>query len=122
MRRVRWSERRVRALDRLVGRQRALARGEDVVLGRGGEGHPLGLDVLAPARPGLQRHVVAAAGERAAERDRRKRVARVAEGAEQEPQALAQAASSATRRSCCRRSSFVNATGLMPSVPTPASR
>ncbi len=32
------------------------------------------------------------------------------------------AASSATRRSCVRRSSAVNASGVIPSVPTPASR
>ena len=112
-----------RPLDRLVGRQRPLAGGEDVVLGRGGEAHPLALDVLLPALPGLQRHRVAAGGELAAERDHRERVPGVAEGAEQDPRgAVTQAASSAMSRSCSSRSAFVNASGLTPSVPTPASR
>ena len=76
-----------RALDRLVGRQRALARGEDVVLRRRREGHPLALDVLLPAPPGLQRDRMPAARELAAERDHREGVPGVAEGPEQDPPA-----------------------------------
>jgi len=57
-------------------------------------------------------------------------VAGVAEGAEQHaPRHYGvghwrpdQAASSASRRSCARRSSAVKAVGVTPSVPTPASR
>ena len=73
-----------RALDRLVGRQRPFARGEDVVLGRRREAHPLVLDVLLPAPPGLQRDVVPAAGQLAAQCDDREGVARIAEGVEQD--------------------------------------
>ena len=49
-----------RAHRRLVGLQRLLARGEDLVLGRGGERHPRGLGRLAPALPRLDPHLVAA--------------------------------------------------------------
>ncbi len=69
--------------DGLVEVQRLGARGEDLVLGRRREGEALGLDVLAPARPGLQRDLVAAGRERAPERDHREGVAGVAEGAQQ---------------------------------------
>jgi hypothetical protein len=66
---------------------------------------------------------VAAAAELAAERNERERVSGIAERAEQQPLAgAAQEASSAISRSCSSRSPFVNASGLTPSVPTPASR
>jgi hypothetical protein len=77
--------------------------------------------VRLPAPPGLQHHVVPLRGERAAEGDRRECVAGVAEGAEEQAQA-GQPLSSATRRNCSMRSSFDPATGVIPSVPTPASR
>ena len=68
--------------DGLVEVQRLGAGGEHAVLGRSREGKALGLDVLAPALPGLQRHVVAASGERPPEGDHREGVAGVAEGAQ----------------------------------------
>ena len=115
--------------DGLVEVERLGALREDLVLGRGRERHPLALDVALPAPPGLQRDLVTARHERAAERDHRKSVAGVAEGAQQDPAAGghawprgAQAASSASRRICSRRSSRPNAVGVIPSVPTPASR
>ncbi len=57
--------------------------GEDLVLGRRGEGEALGLDVLPPARPGLKRDVVPARRERPPEGDHGEGVPWVAEGAEQ---------------------------------------
>ena len=71
---------------RLVRLERPLARGEDLVLGRGGERHPGRLGGLLPAPPGLQRDRVAARDERLAEREHRERVARVAERAEVDAQ------------------------------------
>ena len=115
-----------------------------MVLGCGREVDALGLDVRLPAAPGLQRDVVSAGDERAPEGDHGKGVAGVAEGAEQHPpgrrasisapcarwaarslatgRVAGQAASSASSRSCCRRSGAVKAVGVTPSVPTPASR
>ena len=77
---------RRRAHHGLVGLQRPLARGEDVVLGRRLEGHPGGVHVGFPARPRLQHHLVPARHELAAQRDEGERVPGVAEGAQQEPQ------------------------------------
>ena len=79
--------------DGLVGLQRALARGEDVVLGRGRE-----RACPRPRRrpPSASRSAATTswprAHERAPERDERERVARVAEGAQQQPQRDGQAA------------------------------
>ena len=70
----------------LVGLQRPFERGEDVVLRRRLEAHSRGAHVVLPARPGLQHHLVPARGKRPAQRDERKRVPRVAEGAQQQPQ------------------------------------
>ena len=92
-----------------------------MVLGSRGEAHPLAPHVLLPAPPGLQRDVMSAPGQLAAQRDDGKRVPRIAERTEQDPP-VAQEASSAISRSCSSRSPFVNASGLTPSVPTPASR
>jgi hypothetical protein len=79
---------------------------------------------------------VAARRELAAQRDRGERVARIAEGGDQEAAALARArgpgrlgqatpavsASSANSRIICLRASASKATGVVTSVPTPASR
>ena len=82
-----------RAHHRLVGLQRPLERGEDVVLRRRRErACPSALDVVLPALPRLQRHLVPARAQRAPERDDRERVARVAEGAQEQPQRTRQAA------------------------------
>ncbi len=108
--------------DGLVEGERLGARGKHLVLGCGREGDALGFDLCLPARPRLQRDGVPSCRERAPERDHRKRVAGVAEGAQQDLHAAYAAASSASRRSCCRRSGAVNAVGVTPSVPTPASR
>ncbi len=72
--------------DGLVEIERLGTLREHLILGRRGEADALGLDVGAPACPRLQRHVVSARHERAAERDHRKRVPGIAEGAEQHPQ------------------------------------
>ncbi len=68
---------------RLVEAERLGAVGKDAVLGRGGEGEALGLHVRLPAR-----HVCsvtrARARERPAQGDHRERVARIAEGAQQD--------------------------------------
>ena len=93
--------------DRLVEVEWLRAGGEHAVLGRGGEAKALGLDILSPARPCLQCDVVAARAERAAEGDHRECVAGVAECAEQHRRPFdgqSRAASSASRRSCSRRS------------------
>ncbi len=74
-----------RVHDRLVEVKRLGPAGKDLVLRRGSEVEPLGLDVLLPAPPGLKRHVVSAGGERAPEGDHREGVPGVAEGAEQHP-------------------------------------
>ena len=71
---------------RLVGLQRPLAGGEDLVLRRGGELDPGRLRRLLPAAPGLQRDGVAAVDERLAEREHRERVAGIAERAEVDAQ------------------------------------
>ena len=106
--------------DRLVGPERLAVAREDRELGRGREAQPLALGVRRPARPRLQQHVVAAGAQRAAEGQEREGVPGVAERAEEDPQAASR--HSATRRSCVSRSSFVKASGVTPSVPTPASR
>jgi hypothetical protein len=67
--------------DRLVEIEGLGSRREDLILRRGGEGEPLALDVLLPALPGLQRDLVAALGQRAAERNSRECVSGIAEGA-----------------------------------------
>ena len=59
-----------------------------VFLGRG-EAEPGALDRVAALLPGLDRHLVAARGQRPAQRDRREDVPGVAEGGEQQPQACA---------------------------------
>ena len=96
---------------RLVGLQRPLARGEDVVLGRRLEAHARGPHVVLPALPGLQHHLVPARRERAAQRDQRERVPGVAEGAQQQPQR------SVRRRQAPRRAAA--ARGARPG-PTPS--
>src|SRR5262249_5846709 len=116
-----------RALGRHVRLQRALGGRERRVLRCRRECHAQRHDVIAPALPRLQHHLVAARDERATEGDRRERVARVAERAQDAPRApsLRYAASSASwaiTRSCSSRASRVNAIGETPSVPTPASR
>ena len=73
---------------RLVEVERLRPGGEHLVLGGGGERETLGLDVVAPARPRLQRHLVAAGAQGAAEGDHREGVARIAERAEQQAQGL----------------------------------
>ena len=108
------------AHDRLVGLERALSGGEDVVLGRGGERHARRLDMPAPALPGLEGHVVAARREALAQRQHRKGVPGIAEGGEEKP--APQDASVAIWRSCSTRSSASKDIGLTMSVPTPASR
>ena len=94
--------------DGLIEVQRLGSGRKHLVLGRGRRRHALGLDVLAPARPRLQRDVVPARDERASERDHREGVAGVAKGAQQHPQRpsggvwhdrAGQAASSASMRS-----------------------
>jgi hypothetical protein len=70
---------------RVVRVERVAGRGEDGVLGRRVERHAAGEDVVLPAPPGLQGHVVATCRERPAQRDGGERVARVAERAEQQP-------------------------------------
>ncbi len=71
--------------DRLVEVERLGPRGEHLVLGRRREVESLRLDVPPASAPRLQRDVVPARGERAAERDHREGVTGVAEGAEQHP-------------------------------------
>ena len=72
-----------------VERWRAgIAGGEDAILGGGGEGEPLGFDLVLPALPGLQRDVVSARGKGTPEGDHGEGVAGVAEGAEQHSQGL----------------------------------
>ena len=88
---------------------------------------PSALDVVAPAPPGLQHDLVAALAQRLAERDDREGVAGVAEGAEEDPHGAA--------RRRLRGGQLghepqlleavglrLNASGVTPSVPTPASR
>ena len=116
--------------DGLVEVERLWTGRKDLVLRRGGEANALRLDGLAPASPGLERDLMTARDERTAQRDHGEGVTRVAEGAQQHPargcrcghRRLAQAASSASIRSCSRRSCAVNAVGVTPRVPTPASR
>ncbi len=129
--------------DGFVEVERLGALREDLVLGGGREADALGLDVLLPALPGLQRDVVPARDERAPERDHREGVAGVAEGAEQHAQSRGRGVAGACGRArACgvaqaarlrrrarqagaaarRRSAAVKAVGVTPSVPTPASR
>ncbi len=120
--------------DGLVEVERLGPRREHLVLGRGGEGHALGLDVRLPAPPGLQRDVVPARGERAAERDHREGVTRVAEGAQQDahrrtggrvqrlPGGRGSAGELGEQPQLLEALGAVNAVGVTPSVPTPASR
>src|SRR5690606_23029334 len=105
---------------RLVGLQRPSLGGEDLVLRRGLEAHPLALDVLAPAAPGLEADLVATGGQRLPERDRREGVAGVAEGGEQEAEPRAQTSSASSRR-IRERDSKSHAIGVIISVPTPAA-
>jgi hypothetical protein len=77
--------------------------------------------MLSPLDPGLHAHVVASAGESAAEGERGERVARLAEGREEEPPAPAQT-SSAMSRIMRFRSAGSKARGVQMSVPTPAAR
>ena len=65
---------------------------------------------------------MAARGEGLPQRDRRERVPRVAEGGEQEPAPVGQAAISASSRIIRVRPSASKAIGEHTSVPTPASR
>jgi hypothetical protein len=74
---------------RLIRLQRPLSRGEDLVLGSGGEVHARGLGGLAPALPRLDPDVVAARHELGPQGDDRKGVPRVAERAQQHPHASA---------------------------------
>ncbi|HLL92900.1 MAG TPA: hypothetical protein VK252_08170 [Solirubrobacteraceae bacterium] len=69
---------------RLIEVQRLRTRGEDLVLRRRRERQALILDVLLPARPRLQRHLMPARRQRAPQRDHREGVARVAERAQQD--------------------------------------
>ncbi len=73
---------RVRSLGRVGVRRRE----HPVFLGRG-EAQAGALDRRPPLLPGLDRHLVAAPGQRPPERDRREDVARVAEGGDEEPHA-----------------------------------
>ena len=113
-----------RSDDRLVGLQRPFLGGEHRVLGRRHEAHPVGLHVIAPARPRLEGHIVAAGGQFRAQSEHREGVAGLPEGPEEEAQRTgrAQAASSATARSCSIRSWRSKAIGVTIRVPTPASR
>uniref|UniRef100_A0A6J6A0P8 Unannotated protein n=1 Tax=freshwater metagenome TaxID=449393 RepID=A0A6J6A0P8_9ZZZZ len=108
--------------NRLIGLQWPFTGGEDGVLGCRREANPLSAHERLPGLRGLQCHFVATFAQRAAKRDHREGVARVAKGAEQQLHPVQSAASSAISRSWVIRSSRVNATGLTPSVPTPASR
>ena len=66
---------------RLVEVKRLGSGGKHLILGGGGKRQALALYVRAPARPRLQRDLMAARGQRSAEGDHRKRVAGIAEGA-----------------------------------------
>ena len=105
---------------RRVGLQPLVRGGEDLVLGRRREAHARRLDRLAPLLQVSSATSWPRSTQRVAQRDHRERVARVAEGAEEDPQTTV--ASSATCRSCSHRSSNVHAIGATISVPTPASR
>src|SRR5207248_678380 len=67
--------------DRLVEIERLGPRGKHLILRRGREREALGLDVVAPAPPGLKRDLVASRPQRPSEGDHRKGVAGVAESA-----------------------------------------
>ena len=69
--------------DSLVGLQRRLAGRKDGVLRRWRKGQAFAEHDLFPLPRGLKRHIVPARAKRAAERDHREGVARVAEGTEQ---------------------------------------
>ena len=74
-----------RLQDCLVGLQWRLTGREDGVFRRRRKGQSFAAYKLLPLPRGLQRHLVAARAQRAAERDHREGMARVAEGAEQDP-------------------------------------
>src|SRR5205085_1723697 len=83
----------------LVGLERPFARGEDVVLRRGREGHALRLGRRLPALPRLERDLMPASDQLAAQRDDRERMPRVAERAEEKARYAASSASWAIWRS-----------------------
>ena len=80
-----------------VGRVRVGGREHPVFLG-GGEAEPRALDRGPPLLPGLDHHLVAAPGQRPAQGDRREDVPGVAEGGDQDAQALIHAQGAA--RAC----------------------
>ena len=69
-----------------IGRVRPGRRINRVLL-RPGERQPLALDRLSPPLPGLDQHLVTAPPQLSRERDRRKRMPRIAEGGDEQPQA-----------------------------------
>jgi hypothetical protein len=104
-----------------VGLERPLASGEDLVLRGRREADALALGVVAPAVPGLESDVVAAARQLGAEGDRREGVSGIAEGGEQEAApAFAQSISASSRTMRVRCSTSWETT-LTIIVPTPAS-
>jgi hypothetical protein len=79
--------------------------------------------VLLPLAPGLELHLVTAAHQLGAERDRRERMAGIAEGGEGDPARDGRRAQTSSARSVSMRERFSGSvSGVITIVPTPASR